>query len=57
MSCDTFVVLPPLTKNGNVIFGKNADRPHKEAQEIIYRPAEIHAPGSTVQVHLNTISI
>ncbi|XP_041987411.1 secernin-2 [Aricia agestis] len=34
-SCDTFVVLPPLTKNNIVIFGKNSDRPQNEVQEVI----------------------
>ncbi|CAG9853915.1 unnamed protein product [Phyllotreta striolata] len=37
-SCDTFVVLPPLTKHG-VIFGKNSDRPQDEVQEVVYIPA------------------
>lgn len=37
-SCDTFVVLPPLTKHG-VVFGKNSDRPQGEVQEIVYVPA------------------
>lgn len=37
-SCDTFVVLPPLTEHG-VIFGKNSDRPNGEVQEVIYFPA------------------
>lgn len=37
-SCDTFVVLPPLTKHG-VVFGKNSDRPQGEVQEIVYIPA------------------
>lgn len=37
-SCDTFVVLPPLTKHG-VVFGKNSDRPQGEIQEVIYVPA------------------
>lgn len=36
-SCDTFVVLPPLTHNG-VIFGKNSDRPQGEVQEVVYFP-------------------
>lgn len=36
-SCDTFVVLPPLTANG-VIFGKNSDRPQGEIQEVVYFP-------------------
>ncbi|XP_014366385.2 secernin-2 [Papilio machaon] len=35
-SCDTFVVLPPLTKDNQVIFGKNSDRPQNEVQEVIY---------------------
>lgn len=37
-SCDTFVVLPPLTKHG-VVFGKNSDRPRGEVQDLIYIPA------------------
>ncbi|ERL91705.1 hypothetical protein D910_09032 [Dendroctonus ponderosae] len=37
-SCDTFVVLPPLTKRG-VVFGKNSDRPQGEVQEVVYFPA------------------
>lgn len=35
-SCDTFVVLPPLTKKGVVIFGKNSDRPQNEVQEVVF---------------------
>lgn len=35
-SCDTFVVLPSLTKNGDVIFGKNSDRPQNEVQEVVF---------------------
>lgn len=38
ISCDTFVVLPPHTKNG-VVFGKNSDRPNGEVQEVVYFPA------------------
>lgn len=37
-SCDTFVVLPPLTKHG-VVFGKNSDRPKGEVQDVVYIPA------------------
>lgn len=37
-SCDTFVVLPPLSKHG-VVFGKNSDRPNGEVQEVVYYPA------------------
>lgn len=46
-SCDTFVVLPPLTKHG-VVFGKNSDRPQGEVQEVVYYPAN-SSPG-TVKV-------
>ncbi|CAF1156159.1 unnamed protein product [Rotaria sordida] len=35
-SCDTFVVLPPLTDSNFHIFGKNSDRPVNEVQEIIF---------------------
>ncbi|CAH2034448.1 unnamed protein product, partial [Iphiclides podalirius] len=28
--------MPPLTKNDEVIFGKNSDRPQNEVQEVIY---------------------
>lgn len=46
-SCDTFVVLPPLTQHG-VIFGKNSDRPQGEVQEVVYIPAG--TPADTIQV-------
>jgi hypothetical protein len=35
-SCDTFVVLPPLTDSNFHIFGKNSDRPTNEVQEVIF---------------------
>jgi hypothetical protein len=31
-SCDTFVAMGDVTSGGNVIFGKNSDRPHGEVQ-------------------------
>lgn len=37
-SCDTFVVLPTATRTGQMIFGKNSDRPSGEVQEIVYIP-------------------
>ena len=49
-SCDTFVAFPPATANGNVIFGKNADRPGREVQEIIYRPFKKYSTGEKLQV-------
>ena len=49
-SCDTFVALPDVTTGGCVIFGKNADRPSDEVQEVVLIPAADHDPGSKVQV-------
>lgn len=39
-SCDTFVVLPPLTQSNFLIFGKNSDRPGDEVQEVVYATNE-----------------
>lgn len=47
-SCDTFVALPPATAEGCVVFGKNSDRPEDEVQEVVYKSAADHAPGSVV---------
>ncbi len=46
--CDTFVALPPATRGGAVIFGKNSDRPRGEAQQTVRFPALRHDPGATV---------
>lgn len=51
-SCDTFVVLPDVTKGGHVVFGKNSDRPREEVQEVVYRAAADHEGGSKVQVRV-----
>jgi len=40
--CDTFVVMPPHTTDGSVIFGKNSDREPNEAQALEYHPATRH---------------
>ena len=56
-SCDTFVVLPDLTKGGHVVFGKNSDRPQHEVQEIIYCAAADHEAGSKVQVSVECASL
>lgn len=50
VSCDTFVVLPPLTGHGCVIFGKNSDRPTGEVQEVIMSPAQDYPSGSKLTV-------
>ena len=47
--CDTFVVLPPYTADGSVIFGKNSDREPNEAQALEFHPAQEHPVGQTVK--------
>ena len=44
-SCDTFV----FVGDGEVIFGKNADRPQEEVQEIVYFPSESHQANTKLQ--------
>ncbi|PSN52563.1 Secernin-3 [Blattella germanica] len=55
VSCDTFVVLPPFTEHGGVVFGKNSDRPRGEVQELIYEPAKQHGAGDQLQCTYITI--
>lgn len=55
MSCDTSVVLPPTTANGEVIFAKNSDRSVGECQPLRHVPRGTHAPGSTLRVQYLTI--
>ena len=47
--CDTFVALPEATLNGELIFGKNSDRPGGEVQDVVTFPAQQHAADDTVQ--------
>lgn len=44
-SCDTMVALPTATANGQVIFGKNSDRPQEEAQPLVMRHRAVHEGG------------
>lgn len=39
------MVLPPLTKAGDIIFGKNSDRPKDEVQEVVYHPRKLYEQG------------
>lgn len=41
--CDTFVALPDATLNGDIIFGKNSDRPQGETQDVVVIPEQTHA--------------
>lgn len=47
--CDTFVVLPPFTSDGSVVFGKNSDREPNEAQALEFHPAQTWPAGQTVR--------
>ncbi|XP_034237896.1 secernin-2 isoform X2 [Thrips palmi] len=47
-SCDTFVVLPPLTSHQGVVFGKNSDRPNGEVQELVYLKGQDFPTGAKV---------
>ena len=44
--CDTFVALPPATRDGTVIFGKNSDREPNEMQALEYRPRRNYPPAT-----------
>ncbi|WP_413167239.1 C69 family dipeptidase [Capilliphycus salinus ALCB114379] len=46
--CDTFVALPDATLNGDVIFGKNSDRPQGEIQDVVTIPARNYSLGELV---------
>ena len=47
--CDTFIALPPATKDGTVIFAKNSDRPAGEGQGVRIYPGTFHAAGAVLQ--------
>lgn len=51
-SCDTFVSLASASKDNCVIFGKNADRPDDEVQEVIFVPPTKNPAGSLVKVRM-----
>ena len=48
-SCSTLIAMQGATKNGDIIFGKNSDRPVNEPQGLKYYPAADHEPGEMVQ--------
>ena len=48
-SCDTLVALPAATADNTMIFGKNADRPSTEVQEVVYFPGQQYEPGSKLK--------
>jgi len=47
--CDTLVALGNSTEDGNVIFGKNSDRPFNEVQLITYSPRTKYEKGNSLK--------
>ncbi|MHA1340817.1 MAG: C69 family dipeptidase [Promethearchaeota archaeon] len=47
--CDTFVILPEYTKNGNLLFGKNSDRDPDETQNVVFIKGGKHNPDEVVK--------
>lgn len=48
-SCSTLIAMQSATKEGNIIFGKNSDRPVNESQPLAYFPPADHETGEMVQ--------
>lgn len=48
--CDTWVALRDATLSGNVIFGKNSDRPVFDCQPLVFYPRQTWPPGSMIQL-------
>ena len=48
--CDTFVALPSVTRDRNVLFAKSADCEVNEANAIVRIPRKKHVPGQSVRV-------
>lgn len=47
--CDTFIALPDVTLNGDLIFAKNSDRPNGEIQDVVSFPARVYTAGDSLQ--------
>ena len=48
--CDTFIALPDATLNGEVIFGKNSDRPAGEIQDVVVFSSQTHSSNQLLEV-------
>jgi secernin len=53
--CDTFVALSDATLSGDVIFGKNSDRPAGEIQDVVTIPALTHSADALLECTYLTI--
>src|SRR3954468_10363260 len=48
--CDTWVAMPDATLSGQVILGKNSDRPVFDAQPLIFFAQQSWSPGSMLRL-------
>lgn len=48
--CDTWVALRDATSSGNVILGKNSDRPIFDCQPLLFYPRQEWPPGSSIEL-------
>jgi secernin len=48
--CDTWVALSNITSDGNVIVGKNSDRPISDCQPLLLHPRQEWPSGSTIEL-------
>jgi len=49
LGCDTMVALPNVTKDGNMIFAKNSDRPYEECQPLKQKSWGHHHSATIVE--------
>lgn len=54
--CDLMVAMPDATKSGNIIFGKNSDRPARECQVLHYSPGGKNEVRKQIDCSYVTIS-
>ena len=53
--CDSMVALPDVTQEGDLIFGKNSDRPAGEIQDAISIPARSYTSNTSLECTYITI--
>lgn len=53
--CDTWVALQDATASGQVLLGKNSDRPIFDAQPLVFYSRQAHAPGALLGLEYCTI--
>jgi secernin len=54
--CDTWVALQDATLSGQVILGKNSDRPIFDCQPLLFTPRQSWSPGSRIKLEYVELS-